>query len=130
MRTIDILVAVDCVGALASGSLKDNAYIVDTNGYEGSWNEGTSQLVTICQDGQRLSWGIQSVNPGNQIDIVSFGGQMVTSNICNPSKQGIEGAESWKGQVQTRGSIGQYNYTIQISIDGASMSFDAYIKVA
>jgi len=129
MRTIDILVIIDCLGATASGNLKSNAYIVDTNGYEGSWNEGTSQLVTVCQDGQGLSWGITSVNPGNQINIVNFSGQLITSNICNPQKQGIPGTETWKGKVESRGGIGQYKYTLTVSIDGKSMSFDAFIKV-
>jgi len=129
MRTIDILVIIDCLGAIASGNLKSNAYIVDINGYEGSWNEGTSQLVTVCQDGQELSWGISSVNPGNQVNIVNFSGQLISSKICNPLKQGIPGTETWKGKVQSRGGIGQYNYTLTLSINGKSMSFDAFIKV-
>ena len=129
MRTIDILVIIDCLGAAASGNLKNNAYIVDTNGYEGSWNEGTSQLVSICQDGQGLSWGITCVNPGNQVSIVSFSGQMITSKICNPQKQGIVSAKAWKGKVRSRGGIGQYKYTINLSIDGKIMSFNAFIKV-
>lgn len=129
MRTIDILVVVDCVGAIASGNLKNNTYIVDTNGYEGSWNEGTSQLVSVCQDGQGLSWSATSVNPGNEVNIVSFSGPMVSSHICNPQKQGILGAESWKGNVQSHGGIGQYKYNLTLSIDGKAMTFDAYIKV-
>ena len=129
MRTIDILIVIDCVGAITSKSLKKNAYIIDTNGYEGSWGEGTSQLTTVCQDGQNLSWAISSVNPGNEANIVNFSGQMVSSSICNPKKQGIEGAEAWKGMVQTRGDIGFYKYTVNVSVNGSKMSFDAYIKV-
>jgi len=129
MRTIDILIVIDCVGAIASGDLQGNAYIVDTNGYEGSWNEGSSQLVSVCQDGQELSWGVASVNPGNEVKIIDFSGQMVSSSICNPQKQGIFGAETWKGQVQSKGGIGQYNYTVTLSMEGTSMSFDAFIKV-
>jgi hypothetical protein len=129
MRVINILVIVDCIGAVSTGNLKDNVYIVDTNGYEGSWNEGTSQLVSVCQDGQGLSWSVTSVNPGNEVNIVSFSGQMVSSSVCNPKKQGIDGAESWAGNVQTRGGIGQFKYTINLSINGKAMSFDPYIKV-
>ena len=129
MRTINILVVIDSLGAIASGNLSNNAYIIDTNGYEGSWNEGTSQIVTVCQDGQELSWAITSVNPGNQPEIVSFSGQMVSSGICNPQKQGIEGASTWTGQVQARGGIGEYQYTLNLSIAGRAMSFDANIKV-
>lgn len=129
MRTINILVVVDCVGAIASGNLKNNTYIVDTNGYEGSWNEGTSQLVSVCQDGQGLSWSVASINPGNEVTFVSFSGSMVSSGICNPKKQGISGVESWKGRVQSHGGIGQYQYNITLSINGKSMAFYAYIKV-
>lgn len=129
MRTINILVIVDSEGAIASGSLKENTYIVDTNGYEGSWNEGTSRLVTVCQDGQELSWSITSINPGNQAELVGFSGQLITSNIAKPQKQGIGGAEIWLARVQTHGDIGEYQYQINLSLDGKNMSFDAYIKV-
>ena|SRR5690606_851367 len=129
MRTINILVIVDSEGAIASGNLKENTYIVDTNGYVGSWNEGTSSLVTVCQDGQQLSWGITSINPGNQTDIIGFSGPLINTKIAHPIKQGIEGVETWQSKVQTRGDIGAYKYTINLSLDGKNMSFDAYIKV-
>lgn len=129
MRIIDILVVADSLGAAASGNLQDNTYLIDSNGYEGSWNEGSSRLVTVCQDGQELSWGATSINPGNPVSIVGFSGQMISSSIANPQKQGIEGAEVWVGKVQTRGDIGEYQYTIKLSLDGKNMNFDAYIKV-
>ena len=123
------MVVVDCLGAAATNNLKENAYIIDTNGYEGSWNEGTSKLVSVCQDGQGLSWSVASVNPGNQVNLESFSGQMLDSNICKPQKQGIPGAEAWKGNVQSRGGIGLYQYNLNLSVDGKGMSFYAYIKV-
>lgn len=129
MRTINILIVVDCLGALSSNSLSDNTYIIDTNGYEGSWNEGTAHLVTVCQDGQNLEWAVCSINPSNDVSITSFSGEMVSSRICIPKEQGIVGAENWKGRVQTQGDIGPHAYTVNLSLNGTSMSFDAWIKV-
>ena len=129
MRIIDILVIVDCAGAISSGSLQDNTYVIDTNGYEGSWNEGTSRIVTICQDGQELSWGVASINPGNQANIIGFSGPMVDSKISIPQKQGIGGAETWRSKVETRGDIGTYQYTLQLDLDGKTMKFNASIKI-
>lgn len=129
MNTISVLIAVDALGAAATGSLQENVYVVDTNQYLGSWQQGTDQLHTVCQDGQHVNWAAVSVSPGNSVNILGFSGPMVTGKICTPAKQGIEGDASWQGVVETRGVVGQYAYTIQVAIDGKPMSFSPYLKV-
>lgn len=129
MNRIDILVSVDALGAAASGSLRDNVYLVDTAGYLGSWGEGTDTLHTVCQDGQRLSWAAASVSPSNDVEITGFSGTMVSGKVCAPTRQGIAGAYQWQGMVQTRGLVGQYDYVLTLTIDGRPMSFSPYIKV-
>ena len=129
MNTINILIVVDTVGASTSGSLQDNVYIADTNGYLGSWNEGTSRLHTIIQNGQEIKWACTGISPSNDVEINSFSGQMVIDKICTPSKQGLPQATVWQGEVQTLGDIGPWSYTVTMTIDGAPMTFNATLKV-
>ena len=121
---------VDTLGALASGNLTANIYLVDTNKYVGSGNEGQAELKTVCQDGQIINWRVAAINPGNDVEIVSFSGQMVTQHICNPVKQGLTGEEYWEGRVEVQGQAKTVQYNATLSIDGRAMTFDPYLVVS
>lgn len=107
----------------------NNVYLVDTNQYLGSWQEGTDQLHTLCQDGQQINWSALAISPSNDVSIQGFSGDMVSKNICKPTLQGSPNSPVWDGQVQTRGNIGSYSYTVQLSIDGRALSFTPFLKV-
>jgi hypothetical protein len=129
LNTLNILIVVDVQGALASSSLMNNVYMVDTNKYLGSWQEGTNQLHTVCQDGQLLNWRAVSISPDNEINITGFSGQMVSTKICNPVQQGLAGETYWTGRVETQGAFSSYDYTLTLSIDGKKLSFSPFVKV-
>lgn len=129
MNTLNILIVVDTQGALASNSLMDNVYMVDTNKYLGSWQEGTNQLHTVCQDGQLLNWRVVAISPDNDIKIAGFSGQMVSKKICVPAQQGMQGEEYWSARVETQGAFSSYAYTLTVSIDDKQLSFSPFIKV-
>lgn len=129
MNRTDILVAVDVTGALSSSSLLGNVYLIDTNKYLGSWQEGQSQLNTVCQDGQQLTWSVASVDPGNSVSIVSFSGAMVSSKVCAPQTTPLEGSGIWSGQVEAQGSFASYPYTLTLALGAQQLSFDAFLKV-
>lgn len=129
MNNVNILIVVDSMGATASGNLRNNVYMIDTNNYLGSWNEGSSDLHTVCRDGQMLTWMVSPVSPSEDVEIAAFGGAMVDGAVCRPQKQGIEGDVFWEGRVETRGMVAPYGYTVTLTFDGRSMSFSAYIKV-
>lgn len=129
MNRIDILVAVDVVGALAAGSLQGYVYLVDTNQYLGSWQEGQSALNTVCQDGQALTWSIAAVDPTHAVNIAGFSGPMVDGKICVPAPDPIVGSTVWNGQVETQGAFNSYAYSLTVSMDGKQMSFSAFVKV-
>lgn len=129
MKKVGILVVVDADAALASGSLVSNAYMIDTNHWIGSWNEGTSDLHTICQDQQLLSWQVISVSPDNSVEIVGFNGVMFDNKICMPTKQGIGSDIYWEGRVQSRGAGGRYDYGIQVVVDNKAFVVSAYLDV-
>lgn len=129
MKSIDILVVVDTLGATASGNLQSNVYLIDTNKYLGSWNEGQCELHTICYDNQIIKWRVTPVSPENDVDIVGFTGQMIDQKICVPQKQGITQDIYWEGIVETRGDVGRYQYSMVLTIDGKRMTFDPFLEV-
>lgn len=129
MNDIGVLIVVDALGALASGDLQSNVYLVDTNKYVGSGAEGQAELRTACEDGQIINWRITPVAPDTEVNLVKFTGQMVSDNVCNPIKQGLPGDEYWSGRVETQGKAGQYQYSAVVSIDGRQMSFDPFLEV-
>ena len=49
MKKVEILMVVDAAAALASRDLQSNIYLVDTNKYVGSGNEGQAELKTACR---------------------------------------------------------------------------------
>ena len=129
MKQISILIVVDSLSALATNQLQKNVYLVDSNQYLGSWQEGTDQLHTLCQDGQHIIWRAQAISPSNNVEISSFSGDALSQKICNPVRHDSIGQTSWDAQIQTRGSIGSYPYTISLSIDGRNLQFSPYLKV-
>ncbi len=129
MLTIYVAVVVDVEGALASGSLMNNVYLADNNQYIGSWQQGTSELHTVCQDGQSVGWWAMPIDPGTDAVITGFSGAMVSSGACQPKENIIAGDHAWAGRVETQGSVGSFPYTVNVSIGGKVMSFSATLKV-
>jgi len=129
MNKIYVLIAVDAEGALSSRSLADNVYMVDTNKYIGSWQQGQSDLHTVVQDGQVVVWYAVAVNPGNAVSIGGFFGQMVSEKTCVPQKTITLGDGAWGGQVETRGSVGDFPYIVSMNIGSETMTFSAHLKV-
>lgn len=129
MHNIYIAIVVDVEGALASGSLMDNVYLADNNQYIGSWQQGTSDLHTVCQDGELVGWWATPVDPGTDAVITGFSGTMVSDRICQPAENTIAGDHSWSGRVETQGSVGSFPYTVTLSLGGQALSFDATLKV-
>lgn len=129
MKTIEVLIIVDVVGALA-GTLQDNVYLVDTNKYMGSGNEGQVELKTACKDGQIIKWRVEAISPDNEVNITKFTGQIINDKVCVPQKQGLDGNIYWEGRVETQGSTGNYQYSVDLAFDGAVKTFDPYLVVS
>jgi hypothetical protein len=127
VNTLSVLLVVDTAGALATGSLSGNCYMVDTNGYLGSWGEGTPALHTVCEDGQTLVWSVAPVSADAQVTITGFSGDMVAQSVCRPA---VNAAGVWAGVVETHGAFASYAYTVTVSIGGAALSVGCYVKVA
>lgn len=130
MNTLSVLVVVDALGALSSGKLMDNVYLVDTNRYLGSWREGTDSLHTLCQDGQVIRWYATGVSPGGTVAIAGFSGPMAEQGICVPVPCGGADGAYWTGRVASRGSFASWPYVLSLAIGGQVMRFSPYLKVA
>ncbi|WP_122412940.1 alpha-pore-forming tripartite toxin MakABE regulator [Pseudomonas viridiflava] len=127
---VNVLVVVDVEGALASGDLGSNVYLVDTNKFFGSYGEGQEELVTSCKDGQIVTWSVTPINSGDDAEITGFNGQIINQKICQPQPiTPVPGVQAWSGRVESQGATGSYQYTCTLSFDGREMSFDPFLQV-
>ncbi len=106
--------------------MENNIYMVDTNHWLGSWQEGTCQLHTLSEDGQLITWRATAVSPDNQVNITGFSGCMVEESICTPL---LSGGDQWEGRVETRGLSGRYSYDITLAVDGSVFRCSPYLDV-
>jgi len=126
---IDVLIVVDVEGALAD-TLQNNVYLVDTNKYVGSGNEGQVELKTACTEGQTISWNVTPISPNSNVVITQFTGQMIDGKICVPRQYSSPNGPYWSGIVEAQGATGEQQYSIVLTMDGKAMSFDPYIEIA
>lgn len=130
VNEVNVLIVVDVEGALASGDLGSNVYLIDTNKHFGSYSEGQQELVTYCRDGQVIVWSIASVNPGDEAEIAGFTGQMVDQRVCIPKASTLVTGETvWAGRVESQGQSAQFQYSCTLSFDGRAMNFDPFLNV-
>ncbi len=129
MDTVDVLIVVDVEGALAS-DLGDNVYLIDTNKYVGSGSEGQEELQTHCTDGQMIAWNVVPVAADTDVEIVGFTGQMITDGVCTPQQVTTPDGTYWEGRVEARGTTGQQQYSVNLTMDGKQASFDPFLVIA
>jgi hypothetical protein len=132
MATVNVLMMVDVEGALATGNLSSNIYLVDTNKYLGSSSEGQTELVTKLNTGDVIVWSVASIDPGSNVTIESFSGTAVNDKYIAPVQDPLS-AGVWEAKFQPPGgSVGQsyqYNATLKFN-DTHELTFDPYLVVA
>ncbi|HEX6911000.1 MAG TPA: hypothetical protein VF142_11430, partial [Longimicrobium sp.] len=117
MGVVSVLIVVDVEAALAQG-LGTNVYLVDTNKYVGSGNEGQAELQTACTNGDTINWTVAPVAPETSVSIQNFTGQMVNDGICTPELVKAPGGIYWSGVVQAQRVTGQQQYSVTLLADG------------
>jgi len=130
--TVDVLVVVDVEGALSSGNLNSNLYMVDTTGYLGAGREGTDELVTIIGNGQGIVWSVAPVDPATNVAIIGFGGQAIGQEI-NPVQLPAIWGSPWQASTTigpgTNGTQYQYTMTLQYGgPTGVTQTFDPFLQ--
>jgi hypothetical protein len=128
-HTVDILIVVDALAAVAnpSNNIGNNVYLVDTNKHIGSGCEGSNELHTACKDGEVLSWRVVAIDPGSDVSIKSFTGDIKNDRVCLPTKQGLASDVHWDGLVQAQGHKRSYQYSVLLTIDGTDKTFDPFL---
>lgn len=130
LNIVSVLIVVDVEGALASGNLTENVYLIDTNKYVGSGNEGQAELKTACKDGQVLAWNVAPVAPTTQVEITKFTGEMVNDNICVPKSVTTPEGTYWTGRVEAQGKASTQQYSVNLTMDGKEMGFDPFLVIS
>lgn len=129
MARVSVLMVVDVEGALSSGDLQNNIYLVDTHKYVGSGGEGQANLVTMLNAGDIVEWSVAPVQPDGEVTIASFSGQAVDQNIITPRQDPTTGA--WSSRFNTSaGSGSQFSYAPTLQFEGnKTLTYDPYLKV-
>jgi hypothetical protein len=133
MNTIEILIAVDVDGALFTGDLNNNVYMVDNRGnfslpFFPSTKEGTHELTTSCQIQSRINWRVVPVDPNTKVSIFSFEGEAIPK-VIHPHKEG----ENWRGTIANDVLIGskhQYTATLELGSHHTKMKFDPFLFIS
>lgn len=131
MATVNVLVAVDVEGALSSGNLGANVYMVDTNKYAGSGAEGTDELQTKLNIGDTIVWSVAPIDPGTNADISGFAGTAVSDKYINPVQDPLS-AQAYESKFQPPGGTASgtsFQYTLSLSFEGKVMTFDPFLIV-
>ena len=130
MKEINVLIVVDVENALATKDLFSNVYMIDNNKNSGSYDEGQSELVTACCNGQVINWSVVGVVAGNQVEINGFTGDMIKDNICVPQKAPGLGRTNWQGSVNDTRPGDKVWYSVDLLMNGKQiMSFDPFLLI-
>ncbi|MFE0100948.1 hypothetical protein [Streptomyces sp. NPDC059009] len=89
-RPISITAVVDCVGALATGSVHGNLYLYDTNKAGGSTGFGTEQLRTRVRRGDQLLWNVLALECEAYVGIDDI---VIDSEVCEPVRKVYPGTD-------------------------------------
>lgn len=105
VRYINIVIAVDTIGALSDGELNGNIFLMDNSPWN-SGGQGTANLYTLCPPGQVIQWVIYPIDLQTPASIknITFIGAASNSNVqhknyCMRAVKGMPTLNSWTGIV-------------------------------
>jgi hypothetical protein len=129
MAAVEVLIAVDVAGALSSGSLNNNIYMMDTSGYLGSTGEGTNELQTRVTNAEIITWSVRPIDPATNVTVQSWGGNAVANGNIAPAFD--QTTNSWSAQFMptppyAAGQSYQYNATLQFN-GSETLGFDPFL---
>ena len=124
MRTTTILSLVDVIGALSSGSLQDNVYLMDDNRPQGAPRDATGTLATSVRAGDTLMWTDLQMEFETDISLLGVWG--IPPDVCVPVRVLLPGTDVvyWQGTV-LRDFSGTVPYWLDFSVEGVPMRVPA-----
>ncbi len=132
MANVDILIAVDVAGALSANTLSGYLYMVDTNKFLGSYQQGSNELVTKLNDGDHIVWRVIGIDPATSLTIKSFSGTAISGgNIMslfnNPSYN--PAGCVWEANFHAPSSQNKVQYSMTLQFQGGkTLDFDPYLQ--
>ncbi|MVX98879.1 hypothetical protein GP924_26485 [Enterobacteriaceae bacterium 8376wB9] len=128
MKIINVIIVVNTAETLTSGNITNNVYLVDNNGFIGSWGEGGATLHTVAQDGDLIQWHAVPVSLRGDVAITGFSGQMVEQAICQPQNEAVND-NPWFGRVESRGQFSFFSYVVSVLLGEKTFFLNSAIKV-
>ncbi|MEB3277593.1 MAG: hypothetical protein VKK42_01560 [Lyngbya sp.] len=112
-KTITIASVIDVVGALATDSLNGQVYFMDTNKANGSTEQGTENLKTVVQKGDRLVWTVIFLECEAYAAIDDI---IIDKDYCEPKKEFYEGTDVsyWIGTVKKDVTMTRYSVKFKV----------------
>jgi hypothetical protein len=120
-KTITIATVVDVVGALATDSLSGQIYFMDTNQSNGSTGQGTENLKTAVEQGDRLVWTITFLECEAYAAIDEI---VIDRDYCDPEKKIYEGTDVsyWSGTIKKDVKSIPYNIRFKLGTRADSIT--------
>ena len=112
-QPISVNAVVDVVGALATGGLSGNLYLLDTNRRNGSTGIGTEELKTMVKKGDQLVW---TVLPLECEAYVSIHNILIDKALCEPEHKTYPGTDIsyWIGDVKKDVKVAPYHIQFKV----------------
>lgn len=133
---INIISVVDVIGALSSGSLKNNLFMMDNRRTSGlSAGVGTDALTTHATHAQVLNWHVTGIDFQTDVQIkrITFyrNGAAITakdSPCVRLQKYGAPSGHYWAGVINYASVVqpGDYQYLIEFDMGGRTFTPEAF----
>jgi hypothetical protein len=127
-RPVSITAVVDCVGALAAGSLRGHLYLFDTNKSAGSSGLGTERLLTRAARGTQVIWNALALECEAYVAIDSIA---IDADVCEPERRLYPGSDIayWIGTVKSA-LAGPVDYGIAFRLGSRAVPLGTVVNPA
>lgn len=128
LRPISITSVVDCVGCLATGTLRGNLYLLDTNRRQGSSGLGTEELRTRVYEGDQLLWTVFALECEAFVTIEDI---LIDKEVCTPQRHVYPDSDVtyWSATVK-RDDIGVVPYLMTFGVGSKATPMTAPLRPA
>lgn len=114
---------IDVLGALASDTMENNIYLVDSNKAQGSTQLGTGQLHSSVQVGDIVRWTVESLEPEAFATITAI---EIDSSVIDVTMMTYPGSDVtyWQGKVKKKFETLPYQLQVLLGTQTKPMQAD------
>lgn len=135
---INILAAVDVIGAFRSGTLEGNCYLMDNSRSDRTSGQGSLQLSSAVTYGQVINWQVMPIDLQTFVEIKNIlffdsAGDQLDASADIPcaklKKYGAPSGDYWAGIVGATIPGGLYYYQLELDMGRKVMSTGAVSSI-